>query len=76
MPCLMMGPLIDELSDKFKGKIKFAKINIDDNPELASKFNVSSIPNFVLFKNGKKIEQFVGSMSTEEFEERLNKFIK
>ena len=76
MPCLMMGPLIDELSDKFKGKIKFAKINIDDNPELASKFNVSSIPNFVLFKNGKKIEQFVGSMSTEEFEERLHKFIK
>ncbi|MAH03185.1 thioredoxin [Candidatus Pacearchaeota archaeon] len=76
MPCLMMEPIIDELSEEFKGKIKFAKVNIDDNPELAGKFNVSSIPNFVLFKNGKQIEQFIGSMSSEEFEEKLNKFIK
>mgnify|MGYP001164008108 CR=1 FL=1 len=76
MPCLMMEPLIDELSNKFKGKIKFAKVNIDENPELTDKFNVSSIPNFVLLKNGKEIEQFVGSMSTEDFEEKLNKFIK
>ncbi|MAG79089.1 thioredoxin [Candidatus Pacearchaeota archaeon] len=76
MPCLMMDPLMDELSEKFKGKIKFGKVNVDDNSELAGKFNVSSIPNFVLLKNGKEIEQFVGSMSSEEFEEKLNKFIK
>ena len=71
-PCLMMSPIIDELSEKFKGKIKFGKVNIEGNHELAEKFNVSSIPNFVLFKDGEVIKQFVGGMSAEELEEKLN----
>ncbi len=74
MPCLMMSPVIDDLSEKFEGKIKFAKIDIEENQELASKYNVQSIPNFVLFKDGKQVEQFVGAMSSEDFEEKLNKF--
>jgi len=76
MPCLMMAPVIDELSEKFKGKIRFGKINVDDNQELAQKFNVSSIPNFVLFKNGKKVEQFIGAMNSEDFEQRLKGFVR
>jgi len=72
MPCLMMAPVIDEMSEKFKGKIKFGKVNIDENQEVAQKFEVSSIPNFVLFKDGKKVEQFVGGMSGDEFESKLN----
>ncbi|MDP2628437.1 MAG: thioredoxin [Nanoarchaeota archaeon] len=76
MPCLMMAPVIDELSENFKGKVKFGKINVDDNQETARKFNVSSIPNFVLFKDGKPVEQFVGAMSSEDFEKRLNSLIK
>ena len=75
MPCLVMAPIIDELSEKLKGKIKFGKINIDDNQELAKKFGVMSIPNFVLLKDGKQIEQFVGSMPVEDFEKRLKKFV-
>ena len=74
MPCLMMAPIIEELSDKFKGKIKFGKVNVEDNQQIAQKFNISSIPNFVLFKDGKKIEQFVGAMSSEDFEEKLKAF--
>jgi len=75
MPCLMMAPVIEELSEKFKGKIKFGKVNVADNEEIARKFNVSSIPNFTLLKDGKVVEQFVGSMSSEEFEEKLNSFL-
>ncbi len=75
MPCLMMAPVIDDLSETFKGKIKFAKVNIDDNQELAKKFNISSIPNFVVFKDGESIEQFVGAISSEEFENKLNKLL-
>ena len=75
MPCLMMAPVIDDLSEKFKGKIKFGKVNVGDNEEIARKFNVSSIPNFTLLKDGKIIEQFTGSMSGEEFEEKLNSFL-
>ena len=76
MPCLTMSPIIDKLSEKFKGKIKFIKINVGENQELAQKFNVSSIPNFVLLKDGEIIDQFIGSRSSEEFEEKLNSFVK
>lgn len=75
MPCVMMGPIVDEMSGKFKGKIKFGKVNVEDNQEIARKFNVSSIPNFVVFKDGKVAGQFVGGMDEENFEQRLKKFI-
>ena len=71
MPCLMMAPVMEELGEKFKGKIKFGKINVDDNRELAQKFRIMSIPNFVLFKDGKPVEQFIGAMPLEDFEDRL-----
>ncbi len=75
MPCVMMAPIIDELSEKYDSKIKFGKINIDDNHAMAEKFSIMSIPNFILFKDGKKVEQFIGSMSFESFEKKLGKFI-
>ncbi|MCF7910611.1 thioredoxin [Candidatus Pacearchaeota archaeon] len=75
MPCLMMGPVIDELSEKFKGKIKFGKVNVGDNQEIARKFNVSSIPNFILFKDGKPAENFVGAIQSDDFEEKLKSSI-
>jgi len=76
MPCLMMAPIVEELGEKFNGKIKFGKVNVGDNENLSKKFNISSIPNFILFKEGKVAEQFIGAMSTEELEERLNKHLK
>jgi len=75
MPCVMMGPIVDELSEKFEGKIHFGKINVEDNGELAQKYQVSSIPNFILFKKGEVVEQFAGSMGVENFEDKLNKFL-
>ena len=74
-PCVMMAPVMDELSEKFDKKIKFAKVNIENNNELAQKFNIASIPNFVLFKDGKQVEQFIGAMSSEDFEKKLQSFI-
>jgi thioredoxin 1 len=75
MPCLTMAPIIEELSEKLGKKIKFGKVNIGDNEALAKKFNVNSIPNFIIFKDGKPIEQFVGAMDSEELEKRLGKFM-
>mgnify|MGYP001620021679 CR=1 FL=1 len=75
MPCLVMAPIMGELSGKFRGKIKFGKIDVDENRELARKFRIFSIPNFVLFKDGKPIDHFVGSMPKEDFEEKLRKHI-
>jgi len=72
MPCVMMGPVMEDLSEEFKDKVKFGKVNIDDNPEIASKFGVRSIPNFVLLKDGKMVEQIIGAMN----QEGLSKIIK
>jgi thioredoxin 1 len=74
MPCLMMSPIIDELAEKFKGKIKFGKVNVDDNQQIAGKYKVQSIPNMILFKDGKQISQFIGGSSADELEEKLKKF--
>ncbi len=71
MPCLMMAPVIDELAEKFKGKINFGKVNVEDNQEIAKKFEISSIPHLILFKDGKPTEHFVGSVSSEELEGKL-----
>ena len=76
MPCLMMAPIIDELSEKFRGKIKFGKVNVDENKALAQKFNVMSIPNMVLFKDGKKAAQFIGAVSQDELENKLKSFVR
>ncbi len=73
MPCIMMAPVIEELSKKFKGKVKFGKIDVDENQSVAQKFRVVSIPNFILFKNGEVAERFVGAMPLEDFEERIKK---
>tara|TARA_Y100000310_G_C20462336_1_gene705976 strand:- start:443 stop:775 length:333 start_codon:yes stop_codon:yes gene_type:complete len=73
MPCIMMAPIIEEIYEKVKKqcKIKFGKVNIDDNSDIAQRFEIVSIPHFVLFKEGKKIEEMIGSMTSEELERKL-----
>ncbi len=75
MPCVMMGPVVEEVSKKFEKKIKFGKVNVGENEALARKFDVSSIPNFVLLKDGKVVENFIGAMDADELETKLRKFI-
>jgi len=73
MPCLMLAPVIEELADKLSNKIAVAKINIDDNSEIASRFHVMSIPTIVIFKEGKEIDRIVGALPAEALEERILK---
>jgi thioredoxin 1 len=75
MPCVMMGPIVEEISEKFKKKLNVGKVNVEDGHEIAQKFKVMSIPNFVLFKDGKVAANFVGAMSEEDFSDRLRKFL-
>ncbi len=75
MPCVMMGPIVEDVAEKFEDKLKVGKVNVEDGHAIAQKFNVSSIPNFVLFKDGKVVANFVGAMSEEDFAERLKKFL-
>lgn len=75
MPCVMMSPVIEEISERFKN-VKFAKINIDENSSLASKFKVMSIPTLIIFKNGKEVERMIGSQQAEVIEEKLKKHVR
>ena len=71
-PCKQLGPVIDEVAEIMSEKVKFVKINIDDNPEVASEMGIRSIPTLMLFKDGKKIETKLGSMSKPALESWLN----
>ena len=60
-PCRMIGPIVEKLSEEFKGKLKFCKVNVDENQQLASKYKVMSIPMLMFFKNG-QLDQSMGAV--------------
>lgn len=74
MPCLMMAPIIEELAEKME-EVKFVKINVDDNQEIASRFEVRSIPTLVFFKGGKMADRMVGGMDADALEEKIESLL-
>ena len=71
-PCEMLAPVIAELAEKYKGKVKIRKVNVDDENELAMKYQVASIPTLLLFKEGKVVNIKVGLCSKSEIESMIN----
>ncbi len=71
MPCIMMSPIYENLAEKYKNQIVFAKVNVDENPEIAEKFEVMSIPTFIIFKNGNKSGEIIGAMPEKNLEEKI-----
>ena len=71
-PCRVTSPLIDELSNEYKN-IKFLKVDVDKNPELAQQYSIFSIPTFMIFKGGQAAAQFVGAMGKEGFLNEIKK---
>lgn len=71
-PCKMIAPLLDELASEYDGKVKFGKINTDDQQQLASKYGVSSIPTLLFFKNGQVVNQMVGARGKRDFKAALD----
>ena len=65
-PCKMIAPMIDELSTEYDGKAKVGKINIDNEPDLAVRFNVNSIPTLLIIKDGEEAKRFIGVTSKSE----------
>ena len=75
MPCMMMGPIMEDLNEEYEGKIKIGKVNVDDNGEIAKKFDVSSIPTFILFKEGNHIAKIVGGLTQDELGQFIEKHL-
>ncbi len=65
-PCKMISPILDKAAQKYQGRLKIAKLNIDENPQTAPKYGVRGIPTLILFKNGKVEAQKVGAMSESQ----------
>ena len=74
-PCKMLSPVLSEIADEYADVIRVAKVNVDDEPELAMKFKVSSIPMLVLFKNGKIVSTSVGYRPKDEILNELKQYM-
>jgi thioredoxin 1 len=74
-PCRMVAPVIDQLAEQYAGKVKVVKLNVDENPEIAGKYEILSIPTVYLFKNGSKAEELVGARPKQSFEQMIDKHI-
>ena len=72
-PCKAIAPVIDALADQFDGKVKIAKLNVDENPATPGQYGVRGIPTLILFKDGNVVDQVVGAVPKNQLEGLLNK---
>jgi thioredoxin 2 len=75
-PCRTVAPILDELAQKYAGGVKIAKLNVDENPMIASQYTIQSIPTMLLFRDGKMINRLVGALPKEEIEKHLLAIMK
>ena len=74
-PCHMMTPVVEALAKKYAGKAIVAKLNVDENPDIAQRYYIMGIPTFIIFKNGKPVEKIVGAVGQGPLENALRKFL-
>lgn len=75
-PCQMQNPILEELVKEYKGKVKIGKVNVDENPESSSRYQVMSIPSLLLFKDGEVIKQMMGVQSKERLVSEIKKVLQ
>ena len=72
-PCRVVAPVLEELAVEWTGRLKIAKLNVDDNPRTASRFVIQSIPSLLLFQNGREIDRIVGAHPKSDITRRLER---
>jgi thioredoxin 1 len=73
-PCRVLGPTIEKIAETYNGRVKVAKMNVDDNPTTASKYGIMSIPTMIVFKGGKPEKQIVGLVPEQAISKVLDEF--
>lgn len=73
-PCRMLAPIVEELARSFDGRVKIGKVNIDDNPQIASKYGIISIPTLLFIKNGNIVDQHTGLLAKEPLRKKIEQF--
>jgi thioredoxin 1 len=71
-PCKIVGPIVDELAKEYEGKLKVGKLDVDNNPQIASKFGVMSIPTIMVMKNGQPVKTMIGAQSKEALKRSID----
>jgi len=74
-PCRMVAPVIEKLDGDYAGKVKFCKINVDDNPKTSAKYGVMSIPTLLLFKNGQVEDTVVGAVPESTLKQKIDQIL-
>lgn len=74
-PCKMLGPVLEEVAAANDGRLKVVKVNVDENPDLAQKYEVMGIPAMFLLKNGQVIDSFTGAMNKQALTDKIDKYI-
>ncbi|TNF81138.1 MAG: thioredoxin [Acidobacteria bacterium] len=74
-PCRMVAPVLEELAEQMEGKVRIAKVNVDENQDIAVQFQVSSIPTFILFKDGEAADRMLGAMPKGAFEQFIGRHV-
>ena len=74
-PCRMVAPIIEELSRDYAGKILFGKLNVDENREVGTQYDIMSIPTLLVFKNGKLVDTIIGAMSRQTLEQKITRHL-
>lgn len=75
-PCQMVAPVVEGLAERYGGRFKFCRMNVDQNPETANKYNVMSIPTLIFFKGGQAIETIVGAVPERALVEKIDEILK
>lgn len=75
MPCRAVAPVIEQLADEYAGKVKVAKLNVDENPRTTAKFGIMSIPTMLIFKDGQVVDQAIGAQPKEMLKRRLDPWL-
>jgi thioredoxin 1 len=74
-PCRMVAPVVDEIAEQYDGQIKVVKVNTDDNPSIASKYGIRSIPTLMIFKDGQRVDMVVGAVPKATLANTLEKYL-
>lgn len=74
-PCKMMAPVVEKMAEEFEGRIKVGKLNTDENMQIAQQYRVASIPTFMVFKDGKVAESWLGAMSAADLQSKLEQVL-
>lgn len=74
-PCRRVAPVVEEIADEFQGRVKVAKLNVDEGSKTASAYGVMSIPTLMFFKDGKVVEQIVGAVAKQELVAKLEELL-